>query len=368
MNRPGVIFCAKCGTNLRTGASPLSTKALDQESGRKLERPIAQPSSAGPSEAETRGTDVFPQGGSLRLEVEGSPDPIQLHFTHQEIVLGRRDPATGALPDVDLTPFAGYRMGVSRRHSEIRYNEGHLHILDLGSSNGTFLNGKRLDAHYPYRLHDGDRVGLGQIVIRVFFQQPVKATAAKAKTETTRVTPTAPDKPKDTGALGKPAEPKPTTGPVGEKPSGVPTDRFAKPSLDKPTAPSTSPPAKTPGDKTDSVSQPSSSAVPPATGVPAPQPKPPVAPKPDAGTPPEEAAASKAEDKGSPPRPADPGSSTKPEEEKKHQAPAEPGQPASRATGTPPSEAAKKDQPPAGDEAKSPGASDQPGSSDKSEE
>lgn len=173
-NRPGVIFCEKCGANLRSGAKPQETKGLSQSEQKDIEGQLDQPVST-PATTTVRGTDVFPKGGALRLEIEGSPEPIHLTFRNREVVLGRRDPATGALPDVDMTPFAGYRMGVSRRHSQIRFSEeGHLDVFDLGSSNGTFLNGERLEAHYPYRLHDGDRVGLGQIVIRIFFETPAK--------------------------------------------------------------------------------------------------------------------------------------------------------------------------------------------------
>ncbi len=182
-NRPGVIFCEKCGANLRSGAKPQETNSLGQGQQRDIESQLDQPIST-PATTTVRGTDVFPKGGALRLEIEGSPEPIHLTFRNREVVLGRRDPATGALPDVDMTPFAGYRMGVSRRHSQIRYSEdGHLDVFDLGSSNGTFLNGERLEAHYPYRLHDGDRVGLGQIVIRIFFEGGSKTKQPEAATQ-----------------------------------------------------------------------------------------------------------------------------------------------------------------------------------------
>lgn len=165
LNRPGEIFCESCGANLKTGQKAASTKALPAEERLQYDTPYEEPSAQ-------RGTDLFPSGGALRLQIEGSAEPILLPFHQQEIVLGRRDPATGALPDVDLTPFAGYRMGVSRRHSQIkRSHDGHLELFDLGSSNGTFLNGERLEAHYPYRLRDGDKIALGQISIHVHFER-----------------------------------------------------------------------------------------------------------------------------------------------------------------------------------------------------
>ena len=133
-------------------------------------------------------TDVRVQGSAdfgekdyLRLEVEGSPEPIVIKPA-SETVFGRRDPATGAMPDVDMTPFAGYRMGVSRRHAAIRFGDGQsLNLWDLGSSNGTYLNGERLSAHRPYRLHDGDEVRLGQMMIRLHFQSTPAEPTEKAE-------------------------------------------------------------------------------------------------------------------------------------------------------------------------------------------
>ncbi len=116
------------------------------------------------------GSDVFIEGTLLKIEIDGGNEPILLK-PKQETILGRRDPATGAMPDVDLTPFAGYRMGVSRRHAAIRPGEGNrLDVWDLGSSNGTFLNGTRLSAHRPYKLRDGDEIRLGQMAMKISFQ------------------------------------------------------------------------------------------------------------------------------------------------------------------------------------------------------
>lgn len=122
------------------------------------------------TDVKVQGVSAFSINDILRLEIEGGPEPI-VFKPKPETIFGRRDPATGAMPDVDLTPFAGYRMGVSRRHAAIRQGEEQsLNIWDLGSSNGTYLNGQKLSAHRPYRLHDGDELRLGQMVIRIRFQ------------------------------------------------------------------------------------------------------------------------------------------------------------------------------------------------------
>ena len=58
---------------------------------------------------------------------------------------------------------------VSRRHALIHFqNIGECWLIDFGSSNGTFLNKRRI--HYPIRLNDGDQITVGDQVFG--FRQP----------------------------------------------------------------------------------------------------------------------------------------------------------------------------------------------------
>ena len=47
---------------------------------------------------------------------------------------------------------------ISRLHAQISKRDGGYYIQDLGSSNGTYLNGMRLDSKADYLLNDGDRI------------------------------------------------------------------------------------------------------------------------------------------------------------------------------------------------------------------
>ena len=68
---------------------------------------------------------------------------------------------------------------VSRRHALIHLqNIGELWLIDFGSSNGTFLNKRRI--HHPIRLSDGDHITIGDQVFT--FRQPI-AVSQEYKTE-----------------------------------------------------------------------------------------------------------------------------------------------------------------------------------------
>ncbi|MBX6314286.1 MAG: GGDEF domain-containing protein [Isosphaeraceae bacterium] len=58
---------------------------------------------------------------------------------------------------------------VSRRHAALRSDgDGRVWLTDLGSTNGTFVNGRRLVPHQPVLLRDGDRLRFGTTVVVKF--------------------------------------------------------------------------------------------------------------------------------------------------------------------------------------------------------
>jgi len=106
---------------------------------------------------------------------EGQVERERFPIDQSEIILGR-DPAADRQIDAP---------GISRRHARL-YQQGDDYWLeDLGSTNGTFVNGQRLSA--PRRLQAGDGIRLGQNVVLQFILPPkvsVSATAVEsARTE-----------------------------------------------------------------------------------------------------------------------------------------------------------------------------------------
>ena len=60
---------------------------------------------------------------------------------------------------------------VSRRHAQILVSQGTAMLEDLGSKNGTYLGGTKIDG--PSRLSDGDEVSVGSVVLTLrVFQGP----------------------------------------------------------------------------------------------------------------------------------------------------------------------------------------------------
>lgn len=170
VNRPGTLLCDACGTNLVTGAASSSTRALPQNETRALEA-TAPPSTPGVS----MGSTVFESQMMLAIQLHGSTAPILIKPSeHPEIMFGRADVSAGITPQIDLTPYAAFQLGISRRHASVVFRDRQLFIQDLGSSNGTYLNGVRLNRGELHQLRHGDEIKMGQMTMQFLFQMDGK--------------------------------------------------------------------------------------------------------------------------------------------------------------------------------------------------
>lgn len=111
--------------------------------------------------------------GSWRLLLQiGSQNQTTVGVeVRDKIVLGRGDPVANFHPDLDLTPYGGQEGGVSRRHAAVVRDDDSqaLYLEDLGSTNGTRINGFLLEPHRRYRLCDGDEIELGRVRVTLRF-------------------------------------------------------------------------------------------------------------------------------------------------------------------------------------------------------
>ncbi len=109
---------------------------------------------------------------SAQLLVNGEKeDVVSLMLDPYANLIGRVDPQTRSYPNIDLTVY-DTNAKVSRRHAKIYSMDGrNFWIEDLGSFNGTSLNGVRIPACQPQPVHDGDRILFGNTAVT--FRSPI---------------------------------------------------------------------------------------------------------------------------------------------------------------------------------------------------
>lgn len=86
---------------------------------------------------------------------------------------------------ISLDEFDADELGVSRMHALIRPTESQLFIVDLGSTNGTWINGRSIGVNMPCSLSNGDLLTLGKLELSVrIVERPAR------RLETNRLQPT----------------------------------------------------------------------------------------------------------------------------------------------------------------------------------
>lgn len=158
INMAGALFCSECGARL--GASdPLTTQNMK----------------AGPAPEEAQAGTAAPPPPPVTLS-----NWVTLHLLdtgqvlplaeRNEFTLGRISEGQPIMPDIDLSPYQAYARGVSRLHAVLKREASHVFLMDLGSSNGTFVNGKRLAPNVDHAVSNGDVIALGKLKIQILLK------------------------------------------------------------------------------------------------------------------------------------------------------------------------------------------------------
>jgi pSer/pThr/pTyr-binding forkhead associated (FHA) protein len=156
---PGALFCSECGTQL-VSLDILNTRSIQRTTTDNL------PSTTEIPDIPSRKAPVHGTIPSISLHLVDSAQVIHL-AERNEFTLGRAIEGQPILPDVDLSPFDAFTLGVSRLHSALRIVNGEVVITDLGSSNGTRVNGQKIVPHVDYPVSHGDVIALGKLKIQI---------------------------------------------------------------------------------------------------------------------------------------------------------------------------------------------------------
>jgi hypothetical protein len=151
----GELFCSECGARLGPAWNdPAATLAVPHAPGRDGPPPDLD-------------ALVRLRPGQIALTVAGAAAPVVLDG-RAEYVLGREG-SDQVAADVNLSPYGGREKGVSRAHAVLRRERSQWLLIDLGSTNGTRVNGAPAPAHQPVLVHNGDEIRLSRLVIKVNF-------------------------------------------------------------------------------------------------------------------------------------------------------------------------------------------------------
>ena len=157
-NPPDELFCVSCGTSLADVAAvdPSSIQNAEPDDA-TVERDDARTDSQSrPNQAPVVGArtvrDIDPaQAPPCTLRFPWGPVPVV-----GQLRIGR---------DSGFSPISGQldsRTTVSRQHAVIGATQGQWTVRDLGSTNGTYLNGERLAEGETRPISNGDQVGFSR--------------------------------------------------------------------------------------------------------------------------------------------------------------------------------------------------------------
>lgn len=154
----GALFCSECGAEL---------PQMDvQPTPERLDVGEASTEIISMSTLVTTPKITSLPNTRVSLSVEGTDEIIPLR-EGTEFTLGRMSEHQPLMPDIDLTPFQAFERGVSRLHATIKIDQAEIFLIDLGSANGTLLNGRKLPPQQPQPLADGDKISLGKFKLRI---------------------------------------------------------------------------------------------------------------------------------------------------------------------------------------------------------
>jgi hypothetical protein len=161
---PGEAFCDNCGASLM---SPASGSASGVPSPSYSPPPSYSSAPMGSGSGAYGSTAPAPAPARTlhaSLVITAPPPPATIQIPNRnELIVGRSDPQSNSYPDVDLGPYGGLDLGVSRRHFRLTRTGDTFYLEDLNAMNGSIVNGQRVPPYTLHPLRSGDRIVLGKL-------------------------------------------------------------------------------------------------------------------------------------------------------------------------------------------------------------
>ncbi|HTX91160.1 MAG TPA: FHA domain-containing protein [Anaerolineales bacterium] len=154
------VYCQFCGTSLKF-AQPgpaTTTRRIDPDS-----MPLSD------EEERKYITSLVVPAVGIALYMMKDSQPIAVR-EEAEFILGRKLNPLKPEAVVDLSPYGGFELGVSHRHAMILWTGTAYEITDLDSTNGTFLNRKRILPATAYLLPGGSTIRLGKMILYAVYK------------------------------------------------------------------------------------------------------------------------------------------------------------------------------------------------------
>lgn len=160
----GVFFCGECGSqlvladdkNVDTFIYPSQVRGLELDMSDTIPKKLLE-------------NKTFILYCLDQEEMINIPD-------QNEFTIGRFVDGQVITPDVDLNLYEAFDKGVSRLHATIRINpeKNKIHVIDLGSANGSSVNGYEIPANSEVPLNHGDVLTLGKFRMKVILPKELK--------------------------------------------------------------------------------------------------------------------------------------------------------------------------------------------------
>jgi len=160
----GSIFCGECGSQIsfsenervNTLVYPNQNRALEVDFTQTIPKKLLEESN-------------FLLYSNEREEVIEIPE-------QNEFTIGRFVEGQVITPDIDLNNYDAYDMGISRLHATIRIvpEKNKIFVVDLGSANGSSVNGYEIPANSEVPLNHGDVLSLGKFNMKVILPKDME--------------------------------------------------------------------------------------------------------------------------------------------------------------------------------------------------